>query len=463
MTSNIFKYLPVVVTALVVGFASAESDNIIEHIGAGFVTKAEPNDLPELKKNLSKAQQLENFDILCRAIDEYYAFFGHKNIDWNNVTAQYRQRIEEAKNTDEFYFIIHNLVRELKDAHSWLCNYPKSSLPSYSAEITIRKIKDDAVVVDVPVGSPAYARGIRIGSVIIEVDGRTVKEKIRQIRPKMKIFSSERAFLEDAFRRILDGPENTQVKLKYLAPGAKEPKITTLPRVDYKPPDLPAPSIHLQKGKFIWSGLDKSGYGYIRILSFMGRDEIADEFDEALDKLKDCPGLIIDIRENPGGFGTSHKRIIGRFITARTKVDVAYEKNGPDHNDFKATQAYFGPAGPWQYTKPVILLINSVTGSASDLFACRLISTGRVVTIGTPTHGNLSGTEVFAILSCGLVMRISSCYICDASGKIIEVNGNIPDIYAEPSIQDIIAGRDAVIERAVWKLDRLCGKENNKQ
>jgi C-terminal processing protease CtpA/Prc len=87
-----------------------------------------------------------------------------------------------------------------------------------------------------------------------------------------------------------------------------------------------------------------------------------------------------------------------------------------------------------------------------------LISTGKVLTIGSPTHGNLSGEEVYAVLPCGLVMRISNAYICDAKGRIIERNGNIPDIYAESSIQDIIAGRDAVLERAALELDRLCGK-----
>jgi len=75
-----------------------------------------------------------------------------------------------------------------------------------------------------------------------------------------------------------------------------------------------------------------------------------------------------------------------------------------------------------------------------------------------PTHGNSSGECVFAVLPCGLVVRISSAYICDVSGKIIETNGNIPEIYVEPSIQDIIDGRDPVFERAITELDRVCRK-----
>jgi C-terminal processing protease CtpA/Prc len=48
---------------------------------------------------------------------------------------------------------------------------------------------------------------------------------------------------------------------------------------------------------------------------------------------------------------------------------------------------YLGPSGPWQYTRPIALLVNDVTGSAADLFACELRSAGRVLTVGSTTHG----------------------------------------------------------------------------
>jgi C-terminal processing protease CtpA/Prc len=435
---------------------SSKSDNITEFIGTGYVTTDEPTDLPALKKNLSKAEFLENFDILCQAIDRYYSFFEHKRIDWNKIIDRYRLRVLQVKTADEFYTLMYQLVRELKDCHSWLCNYPRAALQSYSPEITIRKIKDTAVAADVSVDSQAYAKGIRKGSIIVEVDGLSIKDKLEQIRPLMKIYSSERAFFEDAYRRLLDGPKGTNVSLRYLPNGKNTLRAVTLTRVDYRPKDLLDPKVPLEKRRFIWFGHHSSGYGYIRILSFQGRDEIADEFDSALEELKDTPGLIIDIRENPGGFGTSQKRIIGRLITAETRVNISYEKNGPDHNDFKIRETCFSPAGPWQYTKPIVLLINTITGSASDLFACRIISTGRVVTIGTPTHGNSSGECVYAVLLCGLVVRISTGYICDTKGRIIETNGNEPDIYVEQSIKDITTGRDTVFERAVQELDRLC-------
>jgi len=97
----------------------------------------------------------------------------------------------------------------------------------------------------------------------------------------------------------------------------------------------------------------------------------------------------------------------------------------------------------------VALLVNDVTVSASDLFACELRSAGRVVTVGTTTHGNLSGVGVYAVLPCGLVVRISNGYVSDAKRRPIEGNGNMPDVTIEPSILDFLNGKDPVLDKAV--------------
>ena len=183
-----------------------------------------------------------------------------------------------------------------------------------------------------------------------------------------------------------------------------------------------------------------------------GREEIADEFDRALEALKDTPGLIVDVRDNDGGSGVSQHLIIGRPITAERKVATSFRKNGPGHQDFSHYDISLSPTGEWQYTKPVAVLTNAVTGSASDLFVCMMRGTGRVTTVGTTTHGDLPGFSVIAVLPCGLAVRISDSYIADVHGKIIELNGSVPDVPAEPTIRDVIEGTDSVMARAIQAL-----------
>jgi len=433
--------------------ASGSKNNVVERIGKGFVLRNEPEDGDLPKMNLSKAERLENFGILAEAIYRNYSFFVHKQIDWQEVKSRYRPKVEMARTTKEFYSLIHQFVMELKDFHSWLCNYKDiPALGRFSPQMSIRLIEGKAVVTEVVEGSQAHGKGLRAGSVIIAVDGSTVRSRVTKARRLMHMYSSERCFLEQAYRRILDGEKGSTLSVRFLGPGGKSPRIVRLRRVSSRKQEVIAPNFRVNKGKFIWYGIHPSGCGYIRILSFKGRMEIADEFDRALDRLKDKPGLIIDVRENPGGFGTAQARIVGRFIADRTKVDISYAKSGPGHKDFTKHENYFGPAGNWQYGKPIVLLINAITGSAADLFACRMISTGRPITIGTTTHGNLTGRGVYVVLPCNLVVRVSGGYVCDATGRIIEGNGSVPQIRVERTIADVVNGTDSVIERAVVEL-----------
>lgn len=423
------------------------------YIGRGLVLRSEPKDIGLPKMRLSKDDRLENFDILAEAVDKHFSFFIQKGIDWQTVIARYRPRVERVSTTKGFYHIIYQLIRELNDYHSWLCNYKDpTSLSRFSPQMFTRMIEGRLVVTEVEKGSEAYAKGLRPGSVIVGIDGLSVEARINKIKPLMHIYSSERCFLEKAYRRILDGKKGSTVSIKFIQPDVDRTKTTRLKRVTRKSEEVIQPDFYVKKGEFIWYGKHPSGYGYIRILSFKGRTEIADEFDVALERLRNTPGLIIDVRENPGGYGTAQERIIGRFITSKIKVCTDYRKNGTEHDDFSKRDTYFKPTGNWQYTKPIALLINAITGSACDLFVCRAVSTGRPITIGTDTHGNLTGGGVYVQLPCNLIVRVSNGYVCDATGRIIEGNGSIAQIQVEPTITDVVNGTDSVIERAVEEL-----------
>lgn len=428
--------------------------DVVERIGGGLVLKDQPQGVSPAA-DLSMPERLENFDVLAEAIDRHFSFFVHKGIDWPPIVERYRAEVEETTTTNEFYALVWRFMRELNDFHSWLCNYDGApALGRFSPGIITWRIEGRLVVTDVLKGSDAERVGLRRGSIITSVNGMSVDEKVQQMKPLMHVYSSERGFLERAYRDVLKGEEGSVVSVEFAASAGGAKRRASLKRTVRAREEIGAPGFAVDRGKFIWYGKHPSGCGYIRIVSFSGREEIADEFDYALERLKDTPGLIIDVRENPGGYGTPQRRIIGRLITSRTKGSVSFAKSGPGHEDFSTTDEYFEPTGDWQYDGPVALLTNAITGSACDLFVCRMISTGRPVTIGTATHGNLTGTCVFVQLPCGLVARISGGYISDASGRVIEGNGNVPDIPAEPTIADVVNGTDSVLERAVEEMKR---------
>jgi C-terminal processing protease CtpA/Prc len=275
--------------------------------------------------------------------------------------------------------------------------------------------------------------------------------------PYLRACSTERAYRREACSQLLSGERDSTIVVKLALPDRRTETLT-LKRNSVQSGRRPAYrhlGFNLTRQKFVHFGHHPSGLGYIWIESFSGHEEIADEFDTALQTLRDTPGLIIDVRDNPGGFG--QPRIVGRFITTRTLVAVTYKKNGPGHADLAGVKSYLEPGGNWQYKRPVALLVNDVTGSAADLFACYMRSAKRVTIIGSTTHGNLSGIAAFAVLPCGLVVRISNGYVCDATGRPIEGKGTEPDIAVSPGITDFLANRDPALDRAVAFLS---GKKN---
>jgi carboxyl-terminal processing protease len=386
--------------------------------------------------NLSAEQRLQNFEALWSLIDANYAHFKLKSIDWTEVHRRYLSRLNLVKNDDDFYLLMFQLVNELKDTHSWLDNYRDPLLADVSD-----------MPIDIFRGRPFVIAGARAGWEVISVDGMSPKDKMESLRPYLRGTSSTRAFQRQASRSLLAGKEGENVSLTLRSPDGRI-ETESLVRTGRKrnPPAQRAPG-YLTRQRFVHFGLHPSGVGYIKIESFNGREEITQEFDRALESLREAPALILDIRDNQGGFG--HSEIAGRFVQKRVRVGFDYLRNGPGHTDFSRREEYLAPSGAWQYTRPVALLVNDVTGSASDLFANELRSAGRVITLGTTTHGNLSGVAVFAVLPCGLVVRISNGYVSDAKDRPIEVNGNTPDIAVDLDIQDYLSGRDPVLERAV--------------
>ena len=144
----------------------------------------------------------------------------------------------------------------------------------------------------------------------------------------------------------------------------------------------------------------------------------------------------------------------GGMSGVRMSEGIVDFRDGPEHDDFTKRSEFIFPCGDWQYTKPVGLLMNSITGSASDLFAARFISTGRVISMGQTTHGNLTGRGVYAMLPCKLIVRISNGYIANANDQIIEGNGNEPEIIIEPTIKDAQQEVDGVLDRAFKELTK---------
>ena len=186
--------------------------------------------------------------------------------------------------------------------------------------------------------------------------------------------------------------------------------------------------------------------GYIRYESFsspIGEGNI----DEALMYMMLCQGLIIDIRGNGGGDLTYAELLAARFCKEKTLVGYTQHKTGKGHSDFSSLEPqYIEPSSNIRWTKPVVVLTNRQVFSAANEFTMYMKAMPMVKVVGDHTGGG-AGMPFSSSLPNGWVVRFSAIPTYDAQRQSTEFGIN-PDYYVSLSDEDVLKGRDTIIEFA---------------
>lgn len=202
-------------------------------------------------------------------------------------------------------------------------------------------------------------------------------------------------------------------------------------------------------------GMLRNNYGYMYYGDFsvsIGEGNL----DMILGALASCDGLVIDVRSNGGGLLTNVEPIVARFITEKIHAGAISHKTGPGHNDFsKPYDYYFSPApsGRVKFSKPVVVLTNRASFSATNNFVSIMKSLPQVKVVGDVTGGGC-GLPFTSEMPNGWSVRYSASAITDPSGNLTEF-GVEPDYKVDMTPQEIAEGRDAILEKAFEVLNNL--------
>jgi hypothetical protein len=202
-------------------------------------------------------------------------------------------------------------------------------------------------------------------------------------------------------------------------------------------------------------GVTEGGFGYIYVATLVENDPVLAGFDEALMYLRDTPALIIDVRHNGGGSDNNSIAIVARLISARI-ANLPYA----DAAGNLQPGPFIYPRGPFQYTKPVVLLVNGVCFSSCEDFAAMMSNVPTVTIVGDTTAGGSGAPQLFALPS-GRKIRLSTLIIRRFDGQPIEWNGVVPDVRVAQTAADINQGKDPQLEYALWFLSLTSSKNRN--
>jgi hypothetical protein len=194
--------------------------------------------------------------------------------------------------------------------------------------------------------------------------------------------------------------------------------------------------------------------GYLYIGPILTGDQIlwSQSIDIIINTLKDCKGIVVDIRSNGGGSDAFGNIVAGRFADQLRVYSYVRWRSGPSHSDFTDYQAStIEPQGPRQYTKRVALLTNRRCFSSAEGTILMMKALPNVTQIGDTTGGG-SANPITLTLPNGWTYRVSRWIQYTAQKTVFEGIGLPPNIPVWISSADSAAGRDAILERAIQHL-----------
>lgn len=190
------------------------------------------------------------------------------------------------------------------------------------------------------------------------------------------------------------------------------------------------------------------GVGYFYYRSFASNITKAD-LDYVFERFKDMPGIIIDIRNNEGGDPANGLQIAERIISERTKLYSYKLKNGPGPDDFtEEKDVYLDPNFEVpRFQGKVVVLTNRTVYSAGSYFSTYIKAIPNAILMGDDTGGGC-GVPAGYDMPNGWYFNYSSTIGYTVDGLNFE--GGVPvDIPVEMTSEDIAAGRDPILERAI--------------
>jgi carboxyl-terminal processing protease len=392
-------------------------------------------------------EYLNTFEIVWKKVNETYFDPTFAGLNWKDVHDRYQPQIATVEKDEEFYSLINQMLWELKVSHAYLV--PPGSWALFeplvfakgSAGIDIRLLNGEAVITSVKPESSANKAGLRPGYVIQSIDQISVEQIVKEAELIMPPPYNSRGRIARVTKAILSriyGTPGAEVSIAY-SDGGGEKREKKVVRTKRSGAAVGPKGMFFLAVEFEARRLD-NGIGYIRLNTF--QPPLATQISNAIKSLGNVPGIILDLRGNSGG---EIEQMPDLFLTERALLYLNRTRDSE-------TKAFFDPVDD-VYKGPLVLLIDVLSGSASEMFAACLQAIGRAVVVGERSPGSVIESDVM-IFPSGAIFMYPVAQISTPDGTVLEGHGVVPDIEVGLDREMLLKGIDSQLDSAIRYIEK---------
>lgn len=400
----------------------------------------------------------------------HYSFAFPETLEKVNIDSLYKAylpKVEQADSRYKYYKELCAFMAHFNEAHTRIhtSKRPDDTLPIETMNFGKRVVVSNVI--------ESLADKIPVGSEIIRVDQMAVVDYIQEnVYPYIAAATPHWKF-DKAVTEMFYGEPNSLVHLVIKTPNGEERELNVMR--NYHSTTVQEVMVSSVSVSPINISIINKNIGYIKFSSCMQQylDTICTVFNNHLPQLRECTGLIVDIRGNRGGTDEAWENLMFHLLSGKqfqtkgkwsTRLHVGNSKYVGSYDE-KYKDFYTGMSmldlnyPPYTNTveevmklsQPLIIISGQYVGSAAEDFLLLIKENERATIIGGPTVGCV-GVPVFLPLPGDLNVMICVNKYINQDGTQPNHTGILPDIEMENSYEDYLQGKDKVLERAILEL-----------
>jgi carboxyl-terminal processing protease len=366
-------------------------------------------------------KQLKLFDQVWKQIREEYFDQTFHGIDWDHMRSKYHPDAEKASNDREIYAVLERMVDELKDAHTRVISPAEvredRTHNRNAFGFSLRLVEGEYIVSQVEAHSPMETAGVQRGWILHAVDGKQAPAADQR---ELANWYSRAAIRDKCVA-------STTVNFEFLDAQNQTHTASVQCGVINAPPRQDALKL-------------AGGVMYVRLDAFQA--STGAWFTKVMETNRNAPGLILDLRLNPGGFKSQLLKCLDVLYAKPVSAGVDISRKGREH-----TWKVRGH-GAKAFTNPVVVLVDELSMSSSEILASAIEETGRGRVIGRKSPGKVLLSYETPLAGGGKLQLAIRDYRTER-GRRLEGAGVVPDETVPLRAADLRKGVDRDLERAL--------------